>query len=211
MINNLTKKDCETFKKAGVLTQPFLNDKIIEEKVLFDYNQKIKNNPKYTKLESLFYWINHKVKYSEDKEFRSANKFQRTAKEIWESGYATGCTDYAILFCTFARQLNIPTTFLQTAEYNWLNKLKSGESLNVNYGHAFCECFYNDEWILVDPTSRKIQFNYSCKKIELNYNVGGNNIFIPYYRGLDFGKIQSIKEHNDNMNNVCSSLNFYKN
>ena len=42
------------------LTESFLDEKILKDKVFCDYNSKIKDNPNYTILHSLFFWINKK-------------------------------------------------------------------------------------------------------------------------------------------------------
>ena len=202
----LTKNDCEFYLNSGELTRPFLDKDYILEKVMLDYNSKIQKHPNYTILESLFHWIQHCVPYSQDGEFRNANKFQRTAKEMWESGNATGCTDYAQLFATLARQLGYPTTILHTAEYNWLKRLKTGGDSMMHIGHSFCECFYEGKWVLVDPMAQRIEFDYNPEKIELSYEVGGNSIFIPYFRGLDIGFKHTTEEHCNNMDKLCKDL-----
>ena len=117
----------------------------------------------------------------------------RTAQEIWESKKASGCTDYAILYATFARTLGVPTTLLHTAEYDWLQKLKNGEDSTMHFGHSFCECYFGDKWVLVDPTCKHIERNYNPKKLELSYKVGGKSVFIPYFRGLDLGENKMLK------------------
>ncbi len=201
-----TSSDIIKFLKFGNLTQPFLADDYLLDKVMHDYNAKLNLNGKANKLESLYLWINKNIIYSQDSNFRNEHKFQRTAKEIWESGLATGCTDFCILFATFARQIGIPTTFLHTAEKNWLNRLNNNKDYKSHYGHSFCECFYGDKWILVDPTKEKIQEEYDEKLIKLNYSVGGNFEFVPYLRDLDLKEKQTVNQHNKIMDEVCYNL-----
>ena len=190
-----------------MLTQPFLDDEYVLQKVLMDYVHKIKVNKNYTEIESLYNRIHHCIKSTDDENLKKKFKFQRTAKEIWESGFCTGCTDWATLFITFARQIGIPTTILHTAEEDWVKKLKSNEKQPVNIGHSFCECFYKDKWILVDPTFRKLIPSYDSDKIILDYEIAEKNTFIPYFRGLDLEKRQTMKEHNEEMNRECIKLN----
>ena len=199
--------DVAKFLSFGNLTQPFLDNDFVLNKVMSDYNFKLKSKGEANKLESLYLWINKNVSYSKDKQFRAEHKFQRTAKEIWESKQATGCTDYCILFATFARQIGIPTTFLHTAEKNWLARLKNNEGIEPHSGHAFCECFYEGEWVLVDPTCKRHQADYDAKFICLEHNVNGYNEFIPYLRDLDLTVKQSIKEYNKLMDKLCLKLN----
>ena len=203
-LNNTT--DVQKYLQFGNLTQPFLDNDYVLDKVMCDYNAKLRLNGQANKLESLYLWIDHNVEYSRDQDFRDKYKFQRTAEEIWASKQMTGCTDYCILFATFARQIGIATTFLHTAEKNWLTRLKNNEDYRSHYGHGFCECFYNGKWILVDPTSKTYQTNYDTNLLRLSYNVGGNNEFIPYLRGLDLSVKQSIKEYHKTMDELCLNL-----
>ena len=153
----------------------------------------------------MYHWINHIIKFSKDETFVSNNKFQRTAQEIWESSFAVGCSDYAILFATFARQLGWATTILVTAEINWLKDLYGGKNSHHS-GHYFCECYYDNKWILVDPTCKKIQKEYSSDILNLSYNIHNSNQFVPYLRCLDLGKKQTIKEHNIEMDKICKKI-----
>lgn len=203
-LNNTT--DVQKYLKFGNLTQPFLVDAYVLNKVMQDYNTKLKLKGQANKLESLYLWIHKNVVFSKDKDFKSKYKFQRTAEEIWQSKTMTGCTDYCILFVTFARQIGIPATMLCTAEQNWLFKLKNGEDCKLHCGHVFCECFYNGKWVLVDPTCKKCQTNYDINLLQLSYNVGENNKFVPYLRNLDLNTKQSTKEHNKTMDELCLNL-----
>lgn len=85
-------------------------------------------------------------------------------------------------------------------------KLKNNEIQHVNIGHSFCECYYKDKWILVDPTFRKLIPSYDSDKIILDYEIAGKNTFVPYFRGLDLEKRQTMKEHNEEMNRECLKL-----
>lgn len=205
-MKKLTKRNCKEYLLNGKLTQTFLSTEYVLDKVMLDYNAKIKMNSNYTKMESLYNWISKCMNKEVSEVEKSKVKFQRTAQEIWESGFCSGCTDYALLFATFARQIGIPTTFLHTAQKQWLKSLKNGNKEIINRGHSFCECFYNGKWILVDPTCKKIEKEYDVKNLVLSYKVGESNEFIPYFRGLDLGKKQTIIEHNREMDNVCLNI-----
>lgn len=124
--------DVQKYLQSGNLTQPFLDDSYVLDMIMRDYRAKLKLNKQANKLESLYQWINKNVEYSKDQDFRVKYKFQRTAKEIWQSKVTTGCTDYCILFATFARQIGIPATFLHTAK-NWLFRLKNNKDYNLHY------------------------------------------------------------------------------
>lgn len=203
----LNEKDCKRFLKNGKLSKPFLESSFVKEKVMKDYDAKIKERENYTEIESLCLWIKHNVKcVGDDEEFLVKNKFQRTAKQIWESKKATGCTDYALLFVTFARQLGFSATLLHTAEFSWISRLQNNGDYKVHYGHTFCECFYKGRWVLVDPTRVKIEFDYNPDCLKLNYLVGESSVFVPYFRGLDLGVKQSVKQHNEQMEQECINL-----
>ena len=203
-----TTSDVQKYLQSGQLTQPFLPDDFVVQKVMWDYHSKLDQGLPASKLASLFCWINKNIEFErKDKDFVESNKFMRNAEQIWQSKKATGCTDYAIVFACFARQLGISTTFLHTAEQNYLNRLKSGERNNRHVGHSFCECFYDGRWVLVDPTFKKIEYEYCANKIELSYNIGENNVFVPYLRDLDLGQRQNIKQHNDIMDKMCGEQN----
>ena len=170
--------------------------------VMRDY--KSKNPAQNTIFESLNRWIKFKLRMGKDKEKNC--KFSRTAKEIWESGFITGCTDISLVFACFARQLGYPTTLLHTAEENWLKRLQSGGDYRMHQGHTFCEVFYKDRWILVDPMRNEVMFDYNANKINLPYSLGGNSVFVPYKRCVDFEKPQTVKVHNEIMDELCKDI-----
>lgn len=201
-MKELGKSDKENYLKFGNLSQPFLEKDYVEEMVMRDY--KSKNPEQNTIFESLNRWIKFKLKMGKDKEKNC--KFSRTAKEIWESGFITGCTDIALVFACFARQLGYPTTLLHTAEENWLQRFQSGGDYRLHQGHTFCEVFYKDKWILVDPMRNEVMFDYNADKINLPYSLGGNSVFVPYRRCIDFEKPQTVKAHNEIMDELCKNI-----
>lgn len=205
-LENLNKTtDVKKYLNNGFLTEPFLDIEYIKEKVLCDFNKKKDRIEEYTLFHSIFYWIEHCTKFGDEK-FNSKNRFQRTAKEIWESKTCSCCSDYAILFATFSRQLGFPSTFLHTAELSWVLRLQNKENYSVHSGHSFCEVFYNDKWILVDPTYKQVVMNYDPNNLILPYKVGNGNHYIPYFRGLDLGKRQNTQKHNKAMDEACKDL-----
>ncbi len=203
-LNNTS--DVERYLKSGNLSEPFLEDELVKSKVLRDKEAKKQRGQEISLIEGIFNWVHHNVKYEQDKEFRRAFHFKRTAEEIWKSGRATGCTDFALVFSVIARQLNISTTILHTAEENWLHAFQNGEEFAVYSGHTFCECFYEGKWILVDPTKRKVMESYDPERLELDYSVGGNKVFVPYLREVDLGQKQDLKQHNEQMEELCRDL-----
>jgi hypothetical protein len=72
----------------------------------------------------------------------------RTASQILESGYATGCTDFAIVLCAFLKHLNVSYKYVEVIEKRWLDVPMNEKKVK---GHAYVRI----EDILVDP-QRKI-------------------------------------------------------
>ncbi len=195
--------DIKAYLQNGILTKPFLDVEFIKEKIDIDMAAKKKQQIHYTIIESLINWIKYNVKFNDDEKFVSKYIFSRTAQEVWESGMATGCTDYANVFATFARQLSIPTTIFYAVEESWLDRLIHGKESKMHYAHSFCECFFEGKWILVDPVCNKFDKNYSCEKLNLKYKLGEFSCYIPLIRCLDFGKKQSLSEHCDYVDKLC--------
>ena len=101
--------------------------------------------------------------------------------------------------------MGYPTTILATAEINWLKDLHNGKN-SFHSGHYFCECYYNGKWLLVDPTCKKIEKNYSLNLLKLSYDIQNNNLYVPYLRCIYLGKRQTIKEHNEEMDKICKEI-----
>ena len=53
---------------------------------------------------------------------------------------------------------------------------------------------------------KKIELNYNSNLIELSYSISNNNKFIPYFRGLDLQTKQTVKEHNQIMEDICKTI-----
>ena len=210
-----TSTDALFYLKTGCLTTPFIDDEVLHAKVIKDMKAHIKLGERYTVVDSLVNYIRKYVKTTTDQKFKSKNKFNRTAQEIWESGLATGCTDYALLFCTFARQLKLPTTFVSTIAEDYFLQVKNGATLQTHKGHAFCECcikvtddFGNSkrQWVLVDPTCHKLTVNYlNDNNFKINYKVAGNSTFIPFFRGLDLGEKTNVNNWNQKMDDYITN------
>ena len=204
-MKKLTKNDIEKYLSFGEATLPFLdNEALIQNLQEYARAKELDLNGAGL-LYCLTKWINKNVRYTSDVDFSRNNKFSRTAREIWESEKATGCTDYAILFATLARQLNLPTTILHTAEKNWVDRYLNNGDYKIHYGHTFCECFCGNKWVLVDPTFREITVNYDPNLIKLEYEVAGNNAFISYMRAVDFARTD-IKTFNLEMEQAIQKL-----
>ena len=188
-----TTSDVKKYLSSGKMTTPFLRDTIVFQKVQSD--QEV-NSAHRTELESLIGYINKHLMPVKDERIKMMRKFRRTAKGIWKSKFTTGCADNALVFATMARQIGIPTTILETADEHFLEEFVLDSSVKAYRGHFFCECFYNEEWVLVDPTFNKVIRNYDVNNIKLPYKVGDSDRFKAYLREIDFGKERNVAKTN---------------
>ena len=198
-MDKLNINDSKKYLQQGALTQIFCNN----DEIIQNINRLLlKNNLENTDLNKLIClneWVLEKLHFTKNPELARERKFDRTAQEIWDSGKMTGCTDCAMIFATLAREIGIPATLLATAAQNWVDKFKIGDDYRIHYGHAFCECLCDGKWVLFDPTFKEITPDYDANKICLAYNICDCNVFIPYFRGLDIEKRQTIQDYNKQM------------
>lgn len=73
---------------------------------------------------------------------------KRTASQVLEDQFATGCTDYGLVFVVLMRAKGIPATYLEALETRWVRE--GGREIQ---GHVFSGVFLNKHWYLVDPTN----------------------------------------------------------
>ena len=205
-MKKLDFEDAKNFLAQGELTQPFIEKEIILENInrILAKND-LKNTP-LNRLVSLNDWMFECLHFTKNEELRRNSKFSRTAEEIWKSGKLTGCTDCAMVFASLVRSVEIPATILATASEKWADKFLSNDDYRMHNGHTFCECFIEDKWILTDPTFRKITPNYNADKIVLDYEIAGDNVFIPYFRGLDIEKRQTTQDYNLQMEKAIKKI-----
>jgi len=221
----LTEQDAEHYKKQGQMTLSiFENPKDLEA---FKNNHKKyieKHHKDFTAcIDFIYKYMDKHLKPCLPGEFRQNNKFNRTAKEIWESKKETGCANNAIVFASLARELGYPTTLLQTLEsgyvQNYLKHLsnpKEHKFPSTQLGHNFCECYINGQWVLANPTQKTTQVEYDPNNIILNRGIGINpsnpfvrpKNFIGLERGLDFGQPRSTRQQ---IEYLCSLTESYGN
>lgn len=199
--------DIQIYLKHGKLTKPFLTDDELKSELERVKNALLKEGKPAEIEDCLLAFVHEKIKMSEDQNFIKANKYSRTAGEIFKNGVSTGCTDFAYVFATLCRQLNIPTTLLQTAQKEWVNKYVNqlasddpNKDYRMHHGHSFCECYIHGKWVLVDPTSCIIDWKYdSTMPIHLNdYKIDESMDYLPYFRGTDLKEKQTLKQFTNN-------------
>ena len=188
------KLDKKEFLKPG--EQTGTNEKI--KKIA---NSIYGDNNSVSSVIGIIYWI--KNYFGCSKEDKDKLKFNKTASEILENGY-TGCSDFALLFETIAREKQIPTIHVQTAKKIYVQRLQEGEA-TVTEGHHFCECFINGKWILVDPINERILLDYDKN----DFNIGKYYVFSKSTDIFETG-IRCIKENNHKIEELFSDFDMKK-
>lgn len=88
-------------------------------------------------------WIDKNIEYK-----RNAEVFRtRTSDQILTDKYATGCTDFALLYIALSRSLKFPTKYVELLSMKWV--ASDDEMIE---GHVIAEVKVGDDWIFVDPT-----------------------------------------------------------
>ncbi|MCI8760758.1 MAG: transglutaminase domain-containing protein [Clostridia bacterium] len=179
----------EEFLKNGQQTLP--NDKISNTA-----NNIQGDNCSIIVINRILYWMENNLKH----ENNNSIKFTRTASQIINSGIYTGCSDFALLFESIAREKKIPTIHLQTVRKKFVEDIQNNIQTPTK-GHHFCECYINNKWILVDPLGNKILKNYNNQ----DFNLGEYYIFSKSTDIFETG-IRSIKENNNVIRDLSLGL-----
>ncbi|MGV8168432.1 MAG: transglutaminase domain-containing protein [Candidatus Nanoarchaeia archaeon] len=106
---------------------------------------------------------------------------KRTSSQIIDDGYVTGCTDAELVFISIARELGIPTAYVETLEENWL---KNPDPERIQ-GHIFLDIFIDGRWQAYEPI-KGVTINNKYVLKDRNYVEVG--------KGLDFSGVY-IKEN----------------
>ncbi len=112
---------------------------------------------------NLISWINNNLN---KKPHNKKNFRKRTANQILNDKYTTGCTDVGLIFVVICRCKKIPTKYIETVRKEWLLKNQGEEG-----GHIFAEIYINKKWYLIDPT-KGIIFTKIFYKPYLLYKYG---------------------------------------
>lgn len=142
-----------------------------EQTVITQKIREITNDFKGKRLEEVFHildWIDDKVKLKQSEKKTLFRK--RTSHEIIEDGFATGCTDLAVVFISLARASGIPTKYVEAVER--IDFKKKGEKLKGSVkGHVFAKCFINKKWRIVDPAEGTVDTNSHRSHFRKNYII----------------------------------------
>lgn len=99
---------------------------------------------------------------------------QRPAFQIINDGYATGCTDFAIVFCAYLKALNIKYKYIEVIQKRWLESPMDDKKV---MGHALVEV----NGVIVDPQRKTI---YHDKAWAMTPYVVFGEAQEPYELGL---------------------------
>ena len=110
-----------------------------------------------------------------DETTKPAEFRKRTASEVLESGYVTGCSDVGIAFLVLAREFGIPAKYIETLSKDFIE-----HPSKCVEGHVFAEIFWDGKW---RPHEPKRGFNKENKFI-LN-----GRIYVEVGAGLDFSGV----------------------
>jgi hypothetical protein len=132
---------------------------------------------------------------TEDKELRRSLWRKRGAREILDSGYTTGCTDKALIFMHFSRNLGFPTTYVETLDKRYVNDLKRGFLGSIE-GHIFCDVESDDKVVHINPGYGRTKIVDGCyirtqsNGKDIRYEVLGkgtdyNRVFLRNGKGFE--------------------------
>ena len=108
---------------------------------------------KFAAVFEIFEWLHKNLTLVPDAEFKRDYFRKRMADEIIKSGMATGCTDYALVFCALARAKDIATAYVEALDADWV---EHPDYDNVR-GHVFCEVIIDGKMYVVDPQGAAVR------------------------------------------------------
>lgn len=140
-------------------------------------------------------WLRKNLRTENSQEIKKKVFRRRTAQEIIESGFVTGCTDWTLAFIVLARAKGISTKYVETIKRQWLDEGRG----DLIKGHVLAECFIDGRWYIIDTQERAIRIDYQrfiiFKKGLDSWNIGIKNFdelkeqfleFKKKYRGKKF-------------------------
>ena len=98
------------------------------------------------KVFEIFGWTDNSLKFNaaeKDQVFR-----RRTASQIIEDGFYTGCTDKTLVFLVLARACLIPAEYVELLDKSWLENADNDQIK----GHVIAAVSLDGKQYFVDPT-----------------------------------------------------------
>lgn len=111
-----------------------------------------------------------------DKKIKDEVYRRRTAEQILQDAYLTGCTDRAIAFVTLCRACGIAASYVETFSEEWVNS----DNSNGIQSHAFAEVFLSGRWQVVNPSRGELEQSKTGI-----YGLRGKRKYLKYAEGLD--------------------------
>jgi hypothetical protein len=139
-------------------------------------------------------WIRSNLKkLPEDVEKNNVFR-KRTAEQIIIDGYASGCTDYALVFTVLTRAKGIPTKYVEVIDKKWLENHSPAIK-----GHVFAECYISENWYQIDPQRGTLYTRKNYSQYEI------------YAEGLDswdlgINSFESLKTKFESFRNTHTAL-----
>jgi hypothetical protein len=111
----------------------------------------------------------------------------RTAGQIIQDDFSTGCTDDSLVFLTLARIKGIPSAYVETIEENFLKNPLGNIS-----GHIFVDVYQSGKWIPYNPRHGK---TIKDREVYLFLPEKRNRRYLELARGLDFSQLYTNAHH----------------
>jgi hypothetical protein len=114
-------------------------------------------------------WVGKNLKVERERPDRGKLFNRRTASQIIEDGFSTGCTDTALAFVVLCRAKSIPTKYVETIGKDWLeSRYEEGRI----HGHVFAEVYLKNRWYVIDPQRRTIYVASTPYQAFVIYAIG---------------------------------------
>ena len=131
-------------------------------------------------------------------------KFSRTSEEIFQDKLWSGCSDVATALAPIFRLKGVPTVYLQSAYFGWIEKLnKNDPTAKFIRGHIFLEIYFDNKWMLLDPTNFYLYTNYDYNNLYLPRNYYA---FSKSLNGHELG-FDSLENNNKLMFKIFTEKN----
>lgn len=203
------KEELFDYLKSGKLTAPFADSEQLDDTVRdIVREQRGMIDGKNNTLTGLVTLIHNEIKDKTSSNKRNAKRFSRTAEEIYSSMEAIDKNDYTVIFASLARQLRIPTTCLYAIERKKLQDKVEGLKDDEILTKSFCECYIDNEWVIVDPEKGLINEFYNPDLFAMGSGKNKKE-YVGYKRALDLGERKSLKNMS-NYEKEQSKQNYFK-
>jgi hypothetical protein len=87
----------------------------------------------------------------------------RTVEQEVADGTYGGCADHAMVYGTMLRACGIPTAWVKTMDFSWIERFRSGKfdpNRDAWSGHVFLEVHVGGAWRLLDAQGRRLYMRY---------------------------------------------------